>query len=195
MEEENESKFFSFLQGRHFRDAVISINKYIYSVHTYGCLHNMVNCKHCLHRQGFRTDHFTAISYFFYSFKGARNFTLHHTEVPWHNEGPRHWQNLFAMTRFQYINLGVFSICFTMFYYVGEFEHQHKRVHCPPQLCKMCYSSFFYPLPIATRAVKYMNLTLHAIPYNLFLVLSSNAKPIQTKKYFGHCSQNDNIKL
>ena len=106
--------FSSFLQGRHFRDAVISINKYIYSVHTCGCLHNMVNCKHCLHRQGFRTDHFTAISYFFYSFKGARNFTLHHTEVPWHNEGPRHWQNLFAMTRFQYINLGVFSICFTI---------------------------------------------------------------------------------
>ena len=32
--------------------------------------------------------------------------------------------------------------------YVGEFEHQHKRVRCPLQLCKMrLYSSFFYPLP------------------------------------------------
>ena len=30
---------------------------------------------------------------------------------------------------------------------VGEFEHQYRRVRCPPQLCKMCYSSFFYPLP------------------------------------------------
>ena len=47
--------------------------------------------------------------------------------------------------------------------YVGEFEHQHKRGRCPQQLCKMCYSSFFYPLPIATRAVKYMNSTLNAI--------------------------------
>ena len=37
-----------------------------------------------------------------------------YTVEPPYNEGPRDWQNAFAITRFRYIKLGFFSIYFTI---------------------------------------------------------------------------------
>ena len=68
-----------------------------------GSLHNIVLCKHYLYWQGFRTDDYMAISCFLCSIKEAANFNLHHTEVPWYNEGLRDRQKMFTIARFQYI--------------------------------------------------------------------------------------------